>query len=714
MAQEITTSSPVENTPVDAGYAQILQRLQEIERKAAQDAVVIQKLQEEQAKRKTEKEKEEKQKQDQKNVVKKLPTVLTTNERKRYSEIGKRFLLGAEEQFRQIQKGIKTKQMMKTSKDYFLKGFEKIKAQKQKTKKKSFWKILFGSLVIIGAAAFLFRDKIAKMMPDLSEKTGGIFTTIKIYIGNMIKGCWQYITKSLGGSISSIFHRIFTDSIPSILQFFFFETLPSAIFNTYLAIMSQFDPRANAMMSSGSHDPQTRADIVSATAEDGELDMASPVNRQIDAAMGIVQGVVGVFGKIQRNERVTQEEIALMQKTLGRWMLLQNRQGEVWLQTKAIFQGAEHLLGTWTGNQFEGGELYRMIRDGEFDWQSFLYQFLSSDRTAQAMSLILKNMFSGKNEEQRKRLSEKYGIKFTDNGELDTKSLVGTEGDVVRRKVHNASMIGTDTEFSKAAEYYASMRGRLGAQWSGIARDENKIVAVTDVGNQDKLGYMYDGMGYISLQLIRDATVKEIHDFAKAINTFVTDGGIVGDFKYKIKSMVESMSKYFNEFFIGSLDILKNILYGILTYSGHNTTNDTPQKNVQNNAIVNNSGVLVNVDMTGNQAISIATAFSNIVTTQKEVLKSIDNSISSLEKVNESLSSIGRMHALSKSAFIKLLGEVEGNKKSSEEKDTEILGQVAKNKKAIQDLQKTTKSPFAWLAPPLQSQADRENGNTGR
>jgi hypothetical protein len=34
---------------------------------------------------------------------------LTTNEKKRYSEIGKRFLLGAEEQFRQIQKNIKAK-----------------------------------------------------------------------------------------------------------------------------------------------------------------------------------------------------------------------------------------------------------------------------------------------------------------------------------------------------------------------------------------------------------------------------------------------------------------------------------------------------------------------------------------------------------------------------------------------------------------------------
>jgi hypothetical protein len=58
--------------------------------------------------------------------------------------------------------------MMKTSKDFFLKGFEKIKNSGAELKKSNFWKILLGSLVVIGMAAYLFRDKIAKLIPDVS------------------------------------------------------------------------------------------------------------------------------------------------------------------------------------------------------------------------------------------------------------------------------------------------------------------------------------------------------------------------------------------------------------------------------------------------------------------------------------------------------------------------------------------------------------------
>lgn len=717
MAQETTTSSPVENPQGDTVYTQILQRLQEYERKAAQDAVIIQRLQEEQAKRKAEKEKEEKQKQDQKNVVKKLPTVLTTNERKRYSEIGKRFLLGAEQQFRQIQKGIKTKQMMKTSKDYFLKGFEKIKEQKEKTKKKSFWKILLGSLVVIGAAAFLFRDKIAKMMPDLSEKTGGIFNTIKNYLGNMIKGCWDYITKSLGGSITAIFQRIFTESIPSILQVLFFHTLPNAIFNTYLAIMSQFDPRANEILGSGAHDPQTLAAINAATAKGGELDRAAPEeSRQIDAAQGAITGVLKVFDKIQKNEKVTQEEISLMQSTLGRWMLMGNANSvEVTNQIRAIYQGAQGLLGTWAKGQFSKGALYQLMSDGTFDWQQFLRRFLSSDRTAEAMGMILKDMFSRvKTKDQIDRL-KKLGLTFDNNGNLviyDKHKYQEKEGRG-SRFLSNPTLTGGDNKFTKAAEYYSGMQSRLGAQWGGIPRDDNRVLSAINRVQEDRLGYMYDGMGYVSLQLLRDATVAQVNNFAKSIDAFISQGGIIGDFKVRIKNMVQGMSNFFNQFFIGSLQIMKNVLYGILTYT--NTNPNENNKNSKTSTIIQNQGgVLINVDLTGNEAISIAEAFSEIGKTQESIISHIQSSIDCLQKINTTLNDIKNLHGFSKNAFQTVVADLHTVKDNYQKSDAGILKKVNENTKAIQTLQKTTKSPFAWLAPPLQSQADRENVNSGR
>jgi hypothetical protein len=82
------------------------------------------------------------------------------------------------------------------------------------------------------------------MMPDLAGETGGLFQRMMKYLGNMLKGCWDYITGSIGGSISGLFHRVFSESLPGILKVFFFESLPMAIFNTYLAIMSHFDSSA--------------------------------------------------------------------------------------------------------------------------------------------------------------------------------------------------------------------------------------------------------------------------------------------------------------------------------------------------------------------------------------------------------------------------------------------------------------------------------------
>jgi hypothetical protein len=83
------------------------------------------------------------------------------------------------------------------------------------------------------------------------------------FIGNMLKQIWDFISDSLIGGISGILGRLFNDSIPKMLRMFFYETLPNAIFNTYLLIMSMFDPTATEL--AAGINSETEGDILGYT-----------------------------------------------------------------------------------------------------------------------------------------------------------------------------------------------------------------------------------------------------------------------------------------------------------------------------------------------------------------------------------------------------------------------------------------------------------------
>lgn len=612
-------------------FDDILKQLYQIKQKSIKDGELLEQLRQKQLQR-AQKQKDQQEQKKSDKVLKKLPTVLTTNERKRYQEIGKRFMLGAEQQFQQVKKGIKIKQLMKTSKDFFLKKFDKVKEENTRVKKKSFWKTLLGSLIVIGLAAALFKDKIVKMMPDLSQKTGGIFKTIVNYIGNMLKGCWQFITKSIGGSISGIFYRIFTDSIPNILSIFFHETLPLAIFNTYLAIMSQFDETANSLMHSGQHDSQTQADINSSTAEGGEFDVAMGINQnesgEIDD-LAIVKHLTGIYNGVVNNQNQTEEQLKLLHQNAGKYLLYGTMQNG---DNTIVTQRNQFLLAVADSLGFSKEKLEEAIRRGEIDIEFVLRQFLlSKTRDENALFTILDNL------RKQKLLGKEVGeIK-----ELSANALTGS--------------------FTEMAERYEDIsKNALRTHRAGIQSQDNKLFLPTTQQQEDRLGQMYDGMGYISLKILQDATVAEANKFLQAANNFVGNGDITTVFKNQVNQLVTSLGTYFNNFFTGTLDILKGVLYGVLNYTNpskkYNSTNKKVVTEGQSGA---STALVVNVDLTGNEALSLSQEVSNLVKAENNIVSVLQNTNSQLTTANAILNTIGEMHGLSIQSLNTVASDIE-------------------------------------------------------
>lgn len=176
----------------------------------------------------------------------KINSTLNVNEKKRYQNIGKQFVQGAGKEFEKVKKAIQFKDKMKTSpKDEFIKTVKKVKQGAKKTVKSGgFWKKLLGVIAILGLVALLFRDKIAKLLPDLSGVTDGIGEKIAKFFQDIVKGIVQYSTNIVSGTLTGVIQLVCNNLIPNILTTFFNTTLPASLVAATLAVMSVFSDSA--------------------------------------------------------------------------------------------------------------------------------------------------------------------------------------------------------------------------------------------------------------------------------------------------------------------------------------------------------------------------------------------------------------------------------------------------------------------------------------
>ena len=183
--------------------------------------------------------------------TKSLPSTLSQNQRKRYQSIGNEFVKGAGNEFQKIKKALKLKQQMQTKKQQFEKSAKKVEETVKSTnKKKGFWVKFLGIVAVLSLVAILFRDKIAKLLPDLSANTGSLTQRIGAFFYTMLQQMFTFTTGALGGIFTSTIKYACTNVLPNLVNLFFTETLPMAMLASTLAVMSMFSSSAGEQLES--------------------------------------------------------------------------------------------------------------------------------------------------------------------------------------------------------------------------------------------------------------------------------------------------------------------------------------------------------------------------------------------------------------------------------------------------------------------------------
>lgn len=501
----------------------------------------------------------------------KLKTVLTQNEKKRYAEIGKRFLQGAESQFNRVKKRIKFKQGMRTTKETFLSGIEKIKEQKIQKQKTSFWKKLLGGLVIISLAAYIFRDKIAKMMPNLTQQSGSLVERVFKWVGTLIKGCYTFITDCIGGSVVSVFHRLMTQSIPKILQIFFLETLPQAIFNTSLAVLSAFSNAAGERFEQQtSHDQGVRQQMQQQL-DDGASQAAEAaqrgqvvknangqyVRKQTNESQGMYSGpalqeIQAIQQKIKEGKSLSEAEIAKYRRGVGNLTIVDDKKnydemrsllGKLIVVTKDTLQMSEGEGEGASGMSDSDWNTHFIttVKKGQFDTNSFMQYYKKHIAQARIGT-----------EEQQKAAK----IQVLARATAQAQGIVNEEK--IQQMIKNLTDYYSNKELNQLDDFGNFIRD--------LYREQQKLNSTVERQQkilQERAQKMKPPLVSLQIHTITDLIAQPIAEFLKALTMFLQGGVDVSKISNVIKTGFEQLADYFNGFFKGTIGFLVNFLENI-------------------------------------------------------------------------------------------------------------------------------------------------------
>jgi hypothetical protein len=103
---------------------------------------------------------------------------------------------------------------------------------------------MLGIVAVLGIAAFIFRDKIAKLIPDLSGATDNIGVKVFGFFNNLLGFLLKFSTNVIGGLFSGVVMYACRNLFPNLVGTFFRHSLPIALVASTLAVMSMFSQSA--------------------------------------------------------------------------------------------------------------------------------------------------------------------------------------------------------------------------------------------------------------------------------------------------------------------------------------------------------------------------------------------------------------------------------------------------------------------------------------
>lgn len=668
-------ATPQQNSQ-DTVMAQVLQQLQKVQR--LQNNVnniysITDGLSYDVEQIKKEKEKQQSGEEDQNVIPQKVPSVLTNNERKRYENIGKQFVEGAGKEFDRIKKAISLKDKMKTNNDKFVENVKKAKdTSKKVAKKSSFWKKFLAVIAIIGLVGLLFRDKIAKLLPDFSGGNEGFLKGLKKNMGSLLSNLLDYITNIAGGAVGGVVRYISTNVVPTLVGDFFNITLPRSIVATVLTMLSLFSSGAERQL-----DQFLKQDMAEHAEKGAEKADAQRKREQFKSSK-------------PADLKLAADEAALNKLSYEKLI----EQVQFWEQLVADHEKV------WDSDGF-----MKMLDD----------QFTSYDLSAQKDAINFAQLHSmietfkvdGLTEEEVKTIiSQVFGgiapndiSKFQYTSDFANKLLAYSNSVNTRAKVRDARIEALQQAKRKKQQ---SQRANVDEAKSGegtpqeIARNnEINLIKKVSINVSD---------------IIVSALGQNMHSLFTSFDNFI---GSQGGNHSKIVSVMGSyftiLGQACSQFFITSANLLEGVLKGVYNFYWSKDDGNTPTTK-ENRAVVsfnvtgntgNSNIVLVNIDIDDAFSRTYGSLMDSVAKTEKEISDSIQEGNNSLVKIIAGVAVVGsgQRFAERKTEYAKIKEEITAITLDVD-KNTKSIGNHEDRLNTIQGKDKQS-SPSTSSAPAL-------------
>lgn len=552
-----------------------------------------------------------------KNVIdkKKLPARLTNNERIRYENIGKQFMLGAGKEFDRIRNKIKFGEMMSTTKDKFIKGFEKVKSKVTSVKKGSgLWSKIFKIIALLGILGFIFKDKIAKLLPNTTQFFSNLIDKVQDATGKMLMGLWDFIKEHLSGSFSGILKHLANVVIPNSVGTFFGKTLPDALLQTWLSVMSSFSSSAGEQLSKMAG--QSVTDFANETTDlaqqqINEIEKSSKESNAKDFQNQIKE--LKYIGYLLEEAETQSEVYGMIDDSMVQKMMKDS--GKLAIENAS--SEAYYKL-SWAAKTFFGDKsknLQELIDSGQFDATRFVQLYSDFKKTedthvsfVKAFNDALGNRALAKNELDKKvnELKRSYGDNLTNP--LD---------EVV--KLHEKYFKQTNEAFVKKQEMQMKKDKEL----------------------QSQLNIKKAPPVVVSFDKALDSTLTEtLKGTFESIKKFLN-----GEDNLLIKHFsdgVLQLKRFYQEFFEKSLGILQSVVENV-----DSVTPVEDGKQIQTQYANGSNNIILNVDLSDSMSAGISSAISSLVQTENNVISQIQETNNKLETLNSEVKLINNLHSAS-------------------------------------------------------------------
>lgn len=545
----------------------------------------------------------------EKNVIgsEKLPATLTTSERRRYQNIGKEFIDGAGAQFQKILKGVKFKSMMSTMREKFTAGIDKIKGFVKKAKEKKWF---FAKLILIatllGVIIHHFKEKIMSVIPNLGDYISELFKKGKAWVSDSISDMTDWVKNKMGDFILEIIKQTFSYMKTAVSHFFSF-TLPDAIVNLYLHILSAFsDDAAQELIS------EDDKKILSQQAANQADEVEEQIQFQENAERNDADYIRSIYNELSTSSKIDETRFRQLQADIGLLMFDEKR------ADASLFDELNSII---KGSGVEIEDINTLMREGKFNPTEFLRLIegvKENGITREEAYAAFKGAITDSN------ITSKMKDAVAENNEKNKNSLISS----------SQTLINMANDANKRIETIAAKKSKFEEEAKQIQNAAKEKMTSIDAANvietelQNALKSLVDA---ITEFLNGDKIAESIKTSLDATNkSFV-------EFFNKCKNFIENSFIYVEKFFIEQHSYLLSVYKKL-----ENIVNGLQLTDEQKNKIKNEK---INEEVPSIFDIAVSVIFPNGVTNGVENLiqnvVSIDLDLNkTVETANEHLTEV--------------------------------------------------------------------------